>query len=344
MSRRRHLISRNLARRIVPAFFGALLGASAVFAADGEPGKMLDAIQQQVQLVFEKSGPAVVRIEATDAHGRLAGSGFFIDPNGTLYTSYSVGGESRDITVHFRGEQHPARRLVSDLRSGIALLKIDAQTPFLIFGKARALALATPVIALGYPMEMPLTPSFGIVGGFDVKFAGRFFATTHIRANVPVQRGEGGAPLLNANGEAVGILISTLDGGGASFVLPIEAAEKVRMDFMRFREVRPGWLGMAVKAADAAVAGSTARIEEVIADAPAEKAGLRTGDILLQIGARKIAIPEDVLDASFFLTADDSVPVRIARDGAEMQIQVQPADPPTAHRAEIPSQGLKVGQ
>jgi serine protease Do len=199
-------------------------------------------------------------------------------------------------------------------------------------------------------MEKPLTPSFGIVGGFDLKHGGRFFATTHIRANVPVQRGEGGAPLLNLKGEAVGILISTLDGGSASFVLPIAAAEKVRTDFIRFREVRPGWLGLAVKAAEEPTAGSSARVDEVMADAPAEKAGLKAGDILLQIGNCKISAPEDVLDASFFLTAEDTVSVRISRGGTEIQLQLQPTDPPNSHQADLPSrgagtpsQGLQVG-
>jgi serine protease Do len=321
---------------------GLLLSLAPVFGADEESGKLLDAIQSQVQAVYEKNGPAVVRIEATDVHGRLAGTGFFIDPNGTLYTSYSVGGESEDIIVYFRGARVPATRLVSDLRSGIALLKIDAQTPFLTFGRGRE-PLATPIIALGYPMEKPLTPSFGIVGGFDIKHSGRFFATTHIRANVPVQRGEGGAPLLNLKGEAVGILISTLDNGTASFVLPIAAAEKVRTDFIRFREVRPGWLGMAVKAADEPASGSTARVDEVMADAPAQKAGLQAGDILLQIGNCKIVAPEDVLDASFFLTAEDNVTVRINRGGTEIELQLQPTDPPNSHHADVPSRGMGQG-
>ena len=300
---------------------------------------MLAAIQQQVQAVYEKGGAAVVRIEATDGRDRVAGTGFFIDPNGTLYTSYSVGGESQDIVVHFRGERRPATRLISDLRSGIALLKIAAETPFLTFAKARDLALATPVIALGYPQELSLTPSFGIVGGFDLKFAGRYFATTHIRANLPVQRGEGGAPLLNMKGEVVGIVISMIDGGSASFALPIEAAEKVRMDFTRFREAHPGWIGVHVKTAGTAVAGSTAVIEEVVAEAPAEKAGLRAGDVLLQIGGRKIAAAEDVLDASFFLTADDGVIVRVARAGEELEIKLQPGDPPSALRSLLPKIG-----
>ena len=300
---------------------------------------MLDAIQQRVAAVFEKGGAAIVRIEATAGRDRVAGTGFFIDPNGTLYTSYSVGGESQDIVVHFRGARHPATRLISDLRSGIALLKIEAETPFLTFAKARELVLAAPVIALGYPRELPLTPSFGIVGGFDLKLGDRYFATTHIRASLPVQRGEGGAPLLNLQGEVVGIIVSMLDGGSASFALPIEAAEKVRMDFTRFRKAHPGWIGAQVKTAVTAVASSTAQIEEVIPEAPAQKAGLRAGDVLLQIGDRKIATAEDVLDASFFLTADDDVLVRIARAGQELEIKLQPGDPPSALRSLLPKIG-----
>ncbi|MCE9610461.1 MAG: S1C family serine protease [Chthoniobacter sp.] len=348
MSRLRPSISRR--GPLVLAACGTLLGSATLFAADDDPGKVLAAFQQQAQAVFEKCGSAVVRIEASDAHGRLAGTGFFIDPNGTLYTSYSVGGESQNITVEFRGERQVATRLVSDIRSGIALLKIEAETPFLTVGHTRDLAIASPVIALGYPQALPLTPAFGTVAGFDGQYGGRFFATTHLRVNVPVQRGEGGAPLLNTKGEVVGILISMLDAGSASFVLPIEAAEKVRMDFTRFREVRPGWIGMHVKAADAAAGGSTARIEEVVGDGPAQKAGLQAGDILLQVGARKITVPEDVLDASFFLTAEDATSVRVVRDGRVVEMQIQPTDPPNADRVALPAsdpsplrlQGLRV--
>ena len=348
MSRRRPSISKRGPLCLVAC--GVLLGGATLCAADEDPGKVLRAFQQQTQAIFEKCGGAVVRIKASDTHGRLAGSGFFIDPNGTLYTTYSVGGETQDITVEFRGIRHPATRLISDARSGIAILKIEAETPFLATGKARELAVTAPVIAMGYPEDLPLTPSFGIVGGFDIKYNGRYFATTHLRANVPVQRGQGGAPLLNAAGEVVGILVSMLDAGRAAFVLPIEAAEKVRMDFTRFRETRPVWLGLHVKAADSATGGSTARIEGIVRQGPAEKAGLLPGDVLLQVGERKIAAPEDVLDASFFLVADDVTTIRVVRAGTELDLQLQPTDPPNADRSAPPAmtdlrlQGLRVNQ
>ena len=98
---------------------------------------------------------------------------------------------------------------MADLRSGIALLKVDAATPFLPIGKSAELGLATPVVAIGYPLDLPESPSFGMIAGFDRKYLGRYFSTTHLRINLPTQRGEAGAPLLNFQGEVVGILVSS---------------------------------------------------------------------------------------------------------------------------------------
>jgi serine protease Do len=339
MSIRRRSISSRLIWPLAVVLCGAMPGAAPLFAGDEEHGGVLDAIERGVQEVMAKCSGAIVRIEAAGAQQPLCGTGFFIDPNGTLYTSYSVAGESRDIQVTLGGRRYPAERLMSDMGTGIALLKIDAETPFLMLGKSRTLAVASPVIAIGFPMELPLTPSFGIVGGFDLKYMGRYFATTHIRANLPVQRGEGGAPLLNTKGEVVGILISGIDAGSASFVLPIEAAEKLRMDFVRFHEPRPSWIGLHVKPAQSPAEGSTAQIEQAIADGPAERAGLRAGDVLLQVGDRKITTPEDVLDASFYMVVDDEVPVRVVRGDQQLEFKVQPSDRPDLPRHRIPAIG-----
>ena len=290
---------------------------------------VFDSISQEVQAVFEHSRKAIVRIEAMDEHGKLSGTGFFIDPEGTVLTSYTVGGESHDITVLNGDMKFPATRSLGDSRSGIAILKIESQTPFLPIGKSTALAVAAPVVAIGYPMDLPITPSFGMVAGFDLKYQGRFFSTTHIRANVPVQRGQGGAPLLNLQGEVVGILISSLDNGSGCFALPIEAVEKIRKDYVRFGEARYGWLGINVGRADKERSGSAAQVEEVAEDGPAGKCGLQKGDILLSLGAQKIAAPEDVLNASFYLTAGDEVPLVVSRKGETVTLTVQPTQHPS---------------
>jgi S1-C subfamily serine protease len=115
-------------------------------------------------------------------------------------------------------------------------------------------------------------------------------------------------------------------------VVPIEAAEKVRKDFVRFHEVRPGWVGVHVKTLPEAVSGSTAYVEEVIPESPAEKAGIRGGDVLLEIGGLRITSLEDMFDASFFLSADDEVVLRVAREGSEREFSVVPSDHPDRPR------------
>ena len=294
---------------------------------------LFEALQKEVQLEMAKCHDAIVRIEATDEHGQLAGTGFFVDPNGLVYTSYTVAGESHDIVVRRGDIKYPARRLVADSRSGVAILKVEAQTPFIPTGSSRALSIGALVMTCGYPMDLPLTPSFGTLAGFDRKHMERYFATTHLRANVAVQRGEGGAPLLNMKGEVIGILISSLDQGSASFALPIEAAEKAHQDFLRFGALRPGWLGLQMETAEQPSLGSTAMVRDLFVDSPAVKAGIHIGDFILAIGAAKIATPEDMIDASFFLNAEDPVAIRLARGGAELTVQLTPGAPPRLQTA-----------
>src|SRR5882762_3743120 len=170
-------------------------------------------ISHQVRDIFERAAKAVVKIHGVDEHSEICGTGFFVDPTGTLYTSYTVGGEPGNFTIEFDGRKYPARQILADVRSGVAMLKADIGTPALPIGSSEQLEVATPVVTIGFPLDLPKTPSFGMIAGFDRKYLGRYFATTHLRVNLPTQRGEAGAPLLNLNGEVVGILVSSLEGG-----------------------------------------------------------------------------------------------------------------------------------
>jgi serine protease Do len=293
-----------------------------------------DPLSAQVQAVFERCSPAIVKIEAEDNGGQLSGSGFFVDPNGTIFTNYSVGGESKDIVVSNGSARFPATRIAADPRSGLAILKIEArQTPFLPLGKSSALNVASMVVAIGYPLDLPLTPSAGCVGGFGISSGDRFFAVSHIRANVAVQRGEGGAPLLNMNGEVVGVLESSIDGGAGCFVLPIEAAEKVQSDVMRFGEARPGWMGIRFEKADSP--DSPIVVNGFVPGSPAEGSGIQAGDVIQKVGGRKIASFDDVLDAAFYLTSGDEVPITVSRGGQAIEVKVTPAPNPLAPREEV---------
>src|SRR5438128_3129718 len=205
-------------------------GGSLVFAQE----QSATAISQHVKDIFARAAKAVVKIHGVDEHSEICGTGFFIDPTGTLYTAYTVGGEAGNFTVEFGGKKCPARQLLADIRSGTAMLKVDETTPVLPIGKSEELDVATPVVAVGYPLDLPETPNFGMIAGFDRKCLGRYFSTMHLRVNVPTQRGEAGAPLLNMKGEVVGIIVSSLENNSACYAVPIEAAEKIRTDFVRF--------------------------------------------------------------------------------------------------------------
>jgi serine protease Do len=295
-------------------------GAGLLFAQD----QSATAISHQVRDIFDRAAKAVVKIYGIDEHSPICGTGFFVDPTGTLYTAYTVGGEAGNFTVEFNGRKYPARQLVADIRSGTAILKVDETTPALPIGKSEELEVATPVISIGYPLDLPKTPNFGMIAGFDRKCLGRYFSTIHLRVNAPTQRGEAGAPLLNLKGEVVGIVVSGLENNSACYAVPIEAAEKIRGDFVRFGEARHGWIGVNnVSPASEQVDGSRAMVTQVVEDAPAARSGLKEGDVLLQVGKKRITEPEDVFDASFYITAGDTVPITVIRGNQKMTFQVQ---------------------
>jgi serine protease Do len=281
------------------------------------------SISREVKDVFERAAKAVVKIHGADEHSEFFGTGFFVDPTGTLYTSYTVGGEAGNFTIEYKGKKYPARQVLADVRSGLAMLKADLATPALPIAKSGQLEVATPVITIGFPLDLPETPSFGMIAGFDRKYLGRYFSTTHLRVNLPTQRGEAGAPLLNLKGEVVGILVSSLENNSSCYALPIEAAEKIRSDFVRFGEVRHGWIGANVSLAETPVEDSRAEITEIMATTPATDSGMRPGDILLQVGKVKVREPEDVLDASFFITAGDMVPITVVRGKEKLTFNIQ---------------------
>ena len=312
------------------AFFVAAASLSA------QPGpESASTLSREVKEVFERAAKAVVKIQATDQHGPLSGTGFFIDPMGTLYTAYSVGGEAENVTVEFKGKKYPARQLLADIRSGVAMLKVDLASPALPIGKSEQLEIATPVVAIGYPLDLAETPSFGMIAGFDRKCMGGYFPTTHLRVNLPPQRGEGGAPVLNLKGEVVGILLYSFENNSSCYALPIEAAEKIRTDFARFGEARHGWIGARVKEAGEPVEGSRAETTEIVKDTPAAESGMKPGDVVLQIGRTKVHEPEDILDASFFLTAGDVVPITVMRGKEKLTFNVQADYHPASAKAPL---------
>ena len=151
----------SLTRWVLIPFLAVALSAR----AGDQPAS---TISREVKDIFDHCKKAVVKIHGADEHSELSGTGFFIDPTGTIYTAYSVGGEGSNFTIEFDGKKLPARQLVTDVRSGIAILKVDAASPSLPVGKSENMEVTTPVIAIGYPLDLPETPSLGLIGGLKL--------------------------------------------------------------------------------------------------------------------------------------------------------------------------------
>jgi serine protease Do len=316
-----------------------ILGSSVLFANDKGFG---ESVSGKIQNIFQERRNAVVRVRATDSLGIRLGSGFFVDPTGTIYTHAGIVLKADDVTVNFNNRSFPARVIVADDRSGIAILKVESISPFIPLGDSEKADVATPVIAIGYPEEREESPCFGMIAGRDRQYLGQFFSTTHLRANMAAQRGQGGAPVLNLSGEAIGILVGRIGDGASCHILPIRAAEKVRKDISRFGELRPGWVGAEVEDAKESAHGSTATVAHLDPETPAAKCGLQQGDVILSIGGMPVKTSEDVIDAAYFLTAGESSEVLIVRNGEKMSIPVQPMLHPRAPGKDLHADALSV--
>ena len=282
-------------------------------------GGVFDQIAAEVSGVYEQAAPTVVRLRAVDGAEQLAGTGFFIDGEGTILTAYAVVGQADSVTVEVNGRTFSAKILGRDPRSGVAVLKIPAtQTPHLALGEGMRLRPASAVVSVAFPYDLKAEPTFGFVAGFDVKYLTRFFATTHLRANLPIKPGQIGGPLLDSQGKVVGVLMLEIDEGKACYALPIEAASKVAADIQKYGGPKHGWMGVGVMPdRSRPERGAPVFVDRLYKGTPAEKSGLKMGDEVISIGGRSVREPSDILDAAFFSEVGGKVPVKVKRDGKE---------------------------
>jgi len=300
---------------------------------------VFDRIAAEVSGVYEQAAPTVVRLKATDGPEQLAGTGFFIDGQGTILTAYAVVGQASSVSVEVNGRTFPAKILGRDPRSGVAVLKINAnQTPHLEFGEGMRLRPASAVVSVAFPYDLKAEPTFGFVAGFDVKYLTRFFATTHLRANLPIKPGQIGGPLLDSQGKVVGVLMLEIDEGKACYALPIEAAAKVAGDIQRYGEPRHGWMGVGVMPdRSRPEGGAPVFVDRLYKGTPAEKSGLKAGDEVISIGGRPVREPSDILDAAFFSEVGGKVPVKVKRDGKEQIFTITVSARPDSSRIVEPA-------
>lgn len=304
------------------------------------PASVFEAITQEVQQVFDKASPAVVKVRAISGAAPLAGTAFFIDNQGTLLTSYAVVREAPKAWIEYQNQKLEARILGADARSGVALLKVEKTgTPFLPLGNSDEVKMATGLISVAYPFNLPLAPSFGFVTGFDVRYLNRFFATTHIRSNIPVAPGQIGGPVLNSRGQVVGLMVLAVQDGKECYVLPVNSAGRVVADLRKAGQARHGWVGVGVVEGQPLEGGPRpVVVSNLFQETPAASSGLQPGDVVLKIGTRDIRSPRDVLDASFFSSVGEKLPVVVLREGKTRTFQLTVAE----RKPMVPSAGMPV--
>lgn len=348
--RRRCFLSKRLAFALLTA---ALLGSAGVLRAQG----VVQGLEREVQAILERTQDAVVRIKAIvpvadaarkggGAEGLSIGTGFFVDGNGLILTAASVLRGVDRALVYWRGNTYEAQTLGFDIRTNLAMLRVDpkdlpAKPPVLPRGSPKTLKMGSMTLAVGFPMDGPLSVEYGFVsdptfisGFMSDKNATRmpqFVATSHIRTSVRVQPGQSGSPLLNGKGELVGIVTYSLDQDGSTFALPITAAMKIQKDLVEYHAARYGWTGLTIvvrgdglKASDREIA-----IQDVYEGYPAHRAGVQPGDILRRIGANEIRSPEDVIDATFYLSVGESVNFTVERDGKSIDLPLKVVQRPS---------------
>ncbi|SDU02065.1 serine protease, S1-C subfamily, contains C-terminal PDZ domain [Verrucomicrobium sp. GAS474] len=325
--------------------FSLLVLASASLGLGTLPARAesaFDAIGTQVNKVFENGKASVVRVHAAQAplpgttdSFETIGSGFFIDNKGTLVTAASIIGFSPAVSVEVGGLRLPAKILGLDPRSGVAVLQVfDGITPFLTFGKEEDVHTATPIVAIGFPLNLPSAPSFGMVTGFDTQYLGRFFSCTHLRTSLPISPGQIGGPVLDGRGGVVGMLIMAADERKFAYALPASAIQKIVTDIAVHGRVEYGWIGVGV---DPRSDSNDVKITQLFESTPASTSGLQPGDTVVRIGPREIAKASDVIDASFYSEVGDDLAVVVNRKGKLLTYKFTVGERPSRLPVPIPA-------
>ena len=303
------------------------LASFVAFPGIARAADVLQLSTDEAGALFDKAKAAVVQIRSGDKGLISAGTGFFIDDQGTVLTSASIIGDNTSARVVINGVEIDAKILGNDERSGLAMLRIPyGASPSLPLAHSSSLKSGEGVMAIGFPLNLPVAISQGPVSGFDASYLDRVdsktsvakverFATTHIHANVAISPGEVGAPVLNSHGEVVGLVATSPDDGRSIYALPIEAIAKIMADFEQYGYAKHGWVGVnVIEAPDVDHDGRTVRVVQVVPGAPASESGICSGDTVMRIDAREIYRPSDVLDASFYSQVGETMSVVVRRD------------------------------
>ena len=237
----------------------------------------------------------------TERKASSLGSGFIIDENGTVITNNHVIAGADDILIKVNSKDYNAKVIGADPYMDIAVLKMQTKDKFkpVKFGNSDKARVGDWVVAIGNPFGLGGTVTSGIISARN-RDIGMTRYDDFIQTDASINQGNSGGPLFNLKGEVVGINTAIIAPGqsgsiGIGFAIPANAASKVIDQLINYGETRRGWLGVRIQEVTKEIAEAVnlqksegALVASVGENSPADKAGVKAGDIILEFDGKKI--------------------------------------------------------
>ena len=268
---------------------------------------------------------------------RGLGTGMIMDKKGYILTNYHVVAGATEIKVLLAsGERYSAKLIGTDPKTDLAVIKISADKPFphVTFGDSDKVQVGQWVVAIGHPRGLDQTVTQGIISAKHRR--GIMDPSTYqdyLQTDAAINPGNSGGPLLNLKGEVIGVnaAIVTQSGGfeGIGFAIPSNMALHIAHELIAHGKVRRGWLGVAVQdlTPDLAEAFHVKRlngavIADVVKGGPADKAGIKRGDIVTSYNGRPVADASSLRNMVALTPVGKKVAIEILRKGRKKTISV----------------------
>ena len=237
----------------------------------------------------------------TERKATSLGSGFVIKKNGIVITNNHVIANAEDIIVRVNNKEYEAKVIGADPFSDIAVLKIETSDSFKIveFGNSDKARVGDWVVAIGNPFGLGGTVTSGIISARN-RDVGLTRYDDFIQTDASINQGNSGGPLFNLDGKVIGINTAIIAPGqtgsiGIGFAIPSNAASNIIQQLIKYGETKRGWLGVRIQQVTKEIAEvqqldepKGALIAGVSEGSPAEKAGIKPGDIILEFDGKKI--------------------------------------------------------
>jgi serine protease Do len=264
---------------------------------------------------------------------RSLGSGFIIDPDGLILTNNHVVENAQKIMVKLSDEREFKAKVVGrDPKTDIALISIRAEEklPVTPLGDSDRLQVGEWVLAIGNPFGLDSTVTAGIVSAKG-RHIGAGPYDSFIQTDASINPGNSGGPLINLQGEVVGIntAIFSQTGGniGIGFATPINLAKEIVPELKSKGKVTRGWLGVSIQRVTPAIAESLgldrprgALVAGISKDGPADRAGIKIGDVIIEFDGKEVSEASDLPSLVARTAPEKQVRVTVARDKKEIPL------------------------